>query len=206
VKINQIKAISFILSTAFSSLAISDSIPVNRLSTGFYGCYGFSGYHSYGVCADLINEWRIWNNKRTSGTIDVGFMAGYQREPFAQSNSILNGARAYGAAHRIEGLLTLGSTAYIPPSRRIFIGIDIFGGWAHVIMDGYFKNSRYNVSGDYRVDKGVFASGVGAHLGVRAAERISVLAKVLAPLPYAPAPVTSYGITITLNNKHSTKS
>jgi hypothetical protein len=203
-KINLITAMVFVIASAFSSLAITDSIPSNRLTAGLYGCYGFSGYHAYGAGVDVTNAWRIWNHKLTSGTFDVGFIAGYQREPFSQANSILNGAKALGAGHRIEGLLTIGTTVSIPPSRRILCGMGVFGGWSHIIMRGYFSNSRYNISGDYRADKGVWASGFNAHFGVRATDRISIVGRTLVPLPYAPAPVTSYliaflGVTIDIH-------
>lgn len=206
-KLNLITAMSLVIASAFSSLAITDSIPSKYITAGLYGCYGFSGYQAYGAGADVTNAWRIWNHKLTSGTFDAGFIAGYQREPFSQANSILNGAEALGAGHRIEGLLTIGSTAYIPPSRRILCGVGVFGGWAHIIMRGYFSNSRYNISGDYKADKGVWASGIDAHFGVRATDRISIVARSLVPLPYAPVPVTSYliallGVTIDFHKQH----
>lgn len=203
---NLITAISFVIVSAFSSLAVTDSVPSKRLTAGLYGCYAFSGYHAYGAGVDVTHGWRIWNSKLTSGTFDVGFVAGYQREPFSQANSILNGAEALGAGHRIEGLLTIGATANIPPSRRILCGLGVFGGWSHIIMRGYFSNPRYNISGDYRADKGVWASGIDAHFGFRATDRVSVVARSLVPLPYAPAPVTSYliallGVTIDIHQK-----
>lgn len=164
--------------------------------------YGVGSRPAFGGFAGLTASEPLWEAAGGTGSLDFGFLAGYQAEPYALQAAAVPEARVSGATHRFEGLFLVGHSARLLSSRRLLIAVHLFGGWAHVVLRGALSNDALGISRDYAADGGRLVTGLGLTVGFRVTESLSVNARLLAPFPYASA-VISYliptlGISIRL--------
>lgn len=147
--------------------------------------YGFGERSAFGGLAGVTVGGRVWEAPQGEGALEAGFLAGYQAEPYALLQSWLGGARVSGATHRLEGLFLIGHGARLLASRRLLLGVHLFGGWTHVVLRGRLENAALGIGGSHSADAGRLTTGLSLALGVRVTSALSVTSRLLAPFPYA---------------------
>lgn len=165
--------------------------------------YGYGERHAVGGAFELAVGLPVWNTNAADGWLRGGAMIGYQAEPYSQSNGFLGGAVASGAGHRIQAWIFVEHRFRLLPSRRLHFGVGIFGGLTELFERGRIVNEARGVDGRFAYDQAVFTMGLSVTIGVQVHERVAILAKGMAPFPYASGAITSYvlatlGVSFTL--------
>ncbi len=165
--------------------------------------YGYGERHAVGGAAELAAALPVWHTNAADGWLRGGAFIGYQAEPYSQSNGFLGGAVASGAGHRLEGWIFVEHRFRLLPSRRLHFGVGIFGGLTELFIRGRVVNDARGVDGRFDYDQAVFTMGLSVTIGVDVHERVTIIAKGMAPFPYASGAITSYvlatlGVSFTL--------
>lgn len=147
--------------------------------------YGYGSRHAFGAVASATVGTELWEAPAGVGALELGFLAGYQNEPYALLAPYLPEAELTGASHRVLGLFFFGHGARLLSSRRLLFGLHFFGGWTHLVVSGRVRNELLGMDRVHTADAGRFTTGLSFSLGVRLTERISLSARVLLPFPYA---------------------
>lgn len=174
----------------------------HRLDVDASFAYGFSGGHSLGGFVEGRYGLRLWEAGSISGTLEAGLMLGYQAEPYSLYGNTFGDAKLSGGNHRLESWLVLGHCFRFPPSERVSLSVQLFGGWSHLLVRGALDNPVLGVSGESNADAGVFATGVMLQYGLRLTDRVGLSLRVIAPFPYAldvnPWILASLGVSVRL--------
>jgi hypothetical protein len=150
-----------------------------------HAVYGYGSRSAFGATASVTVASELWENKAGQGALEFGFLLGYQAEPYALQAPYLPQAQLTGATHRIEGLFLVGHGARLLSSRRLLLGVHLFGGWTHAVVSGRLVNQELGIDRTFNADAGRLTTGLDLLLGVRLTDRISLSARVLLPFPYA---------------------
>jgi hypothetical protein len=177
---------ALLLALAGTALGVSFDLEANA-------AYGAGSRSAFGGVASITVGSALWENKAGVGALEFGFLAGYQVEPYSLQGAYLPQARVTGSTHRFEGLFLVGHGVRLLASRRLLIGLHLFGGWTQVVLRGRLVNESLGLDRAFAADAGRLTTGLSASLGVRLTERVSLSARVLAPFPYA-SEVISYVI------------
>lgn len=172
--------------------APAEGVSTHRLDVGAAFVYGFGDGHAFGGLIEGTYGLPVWETSSLSGTLDAGVLVGYQAEPYSFINPQLGGAVASGTCQRVQGFVVVGHRVRLPPSQRLLVGLQLFGGWTHVFAKSQLTNSTYDLSVEHDASDGAFTTGVTVEIGFRVLDNLTVMAKVMGPLPIAPASITSY--------------
>ena len=173
----------------------------HRVEVGTSFVYAYGMRSTFGGLVEGTYGWRAWETGRAEGTLDLGLMLGYQAAPL--SNPYLGSGSISGAAHQLEALVVAGHTLRMPPSRRLVLSLQLFAGWTHLLMRGALKNPSVGVAQGYAADAGEFTYGVLLQLGFRVSDRVSIVTKMIGPIPNGclsvkPYFMTSLGLSVRL--------
>lgn len=162
-----------------------------NLDLDVHAAYGAGARPAVGGTVSLTAGTELWTMKVAEGALEFGLLAGYQVEPY--DILWLPGADVSGANHRMELWFLIGHGLRLLESRRLIIGIHVFGGWTHYWLRARLVNEALALDRPYIANAGRLTTGLSASLGVRLTEKVSVTARLLAPFPYA-MEVNSYVI------------
>ena len=169
--------------------ALAASLCLLTLGVSFdldaHGVYGYGSRSAFGAVASITVGQSLWENTDGAGALEFGFLAGYQAEPYALEAAWLPQAQLTGATHRIEALFLVGHGTRLLNSRRLLIGVHLFGGWTHAVVHGRVVNASLGIDRTFDADAGRLTTGLDLVLGAWLTERISLTARVLLPFPYA---------------------
>jgi hypothetical protein len=154
-----------------------------NLDLDIHAAYGAGARPAVGGTVSLIAGSELWTTKPGEGALEFGLLAGYQVEPY--SIRWLPKAETTGANHRMQLWFLVGHGFRLLESRRLLIGIHVFGGWTHYWLRARMVNETLGFDRAYIANAGRLTTGLSASLGVRVTERFSVNARLLAPFPYA---------------------
>lgn len=154
--------------------------------------YGYGERHSVGVNGEIAAGFPVWNTSAADGWLRGGALVGYQAEPYSQDNAFLEGSRASGAGHRLAAWIFVEHRFRLLPTRKLHLGVGIFGGWTELFIRGAVDNDTTNVHGKFNYEQGAFAMGLAVTIGYQLTERITLVAKGIAPFPIAPGALTGY--------------
>jgi hypothetical protein len=154
---------------------------------------GFGSRTSFGAVTSVTVGQELWTDAAGVGSLEAGLLLGYQLEPYALQAAYLPLAVVTGANHRLEALVLVGHGMRLLSSRRLLIGLHLFGGWTHLLVRGRLVNESLGIARDVAADAGRLTTGLSISLGVRLTEQLSLNARVLLPFPYA-SEVMSYVI------------
>lgn len=163
---------------AAAALGVSVDLEANA-------AYGFGSRHAFGGVASATVGAELWEAPAGVGALELGLLAGYQAEPYALMAPFLPEAELTGASHRVLGLFFFGHGMRLLSSRRLLLGLHLFGGWTHLVVSGRVRNAVLGMDRAQTADAGRFTTGLSFTLGVRLTERVSLSARVLLPFPYA---------------------
>lgn len=154
--------------------------------------YGNGSRTAFGGAAEATAGWQVWETAGGAGALEVGLLAGYQNEPYALVEALMGPSQVTGSNHRIELFAVVGHTLRLTASRRLLLGVQLFGGWTQLAMRGALTNADRGISGTYRADAAEFTTGLIFLAGVRLTERLSVVGRFILPVPYAGVAISSY--------------
>lgn len=165
--------------------------------------YGFGARAAYGALVGGAVRWPLFEAKAVRGDVEVGLLGGYQHEPYAATAAFLQPALISGGTHRVELFGTGGATLAFLESRRLEAGLLLFGGLTHVALRGRVVSEVRGIDRVTSADAGEFTVGLLVRVGFRLTERLGVVARFLAPIPYAGVAISSYflvsgGVTLSL--------
>jgi len=163
-----------------------------RLDLDLAFAYGNGSRSAFGGLAGATAGWQVWETPGTTGTVDVGLLAGYQNEPYSQTAALLAPMVVTGSNHRSELFVVAGPSVRLLPSRRLLLGLQAFAGVTLLSMRGSLTDSGRGVSGSYRADAAEVTLGAIGVVGIALTERLSIVGRFLLPVPYAGVAVSSY--------------
>src|SRR5688572_8246139 len=159
--------------------------------------YGYGPRHAVGGAFELSASLPVWNTNAADGWLRGGAWIGYQAEPYGGSNAFLGGAQVTGAGHRLQAWIFVEHRFRLLASRRLHFGVGLFGGLTELFIRSRLVNDPRGVNGRFDYDQAAFTMGLSVTIGFQVHERVAILAKGLAPFPYAPGALTSY-VMVTL--------
>lgn len=154
--------------------------------------YGFGARSAFGAVVGATLGWTAWEKSASIGRLEVGVLGGYQYEPYAQSSAFLAPTRVSGGTHRIEAFALGGHAFHLLTSRRLRVALHGFVGLTNVAMRGRLADPVQSFSGVFQADRAELTFGAVASVGFRISERFWLLARFIAPIPYAGVAVSSY--------------
>jgi hypothetical protein len=165
-------------------LVLALAVGVN-LDLDVHAAYGAGARPAFGGNVSLTASSELWSMPAAEGALEFGLLAGYQVEPYALREAWLPLAEVTGANHRLALWFLVGHGFRLLESRRLILGIHLFGGWTQLWLRGRVVNETLGLDRPYIATAGRLTTGLGLTAGVRVTERLSVTARLLAPFPYA---------------------
>jgi hypothetical protein len=115
---------------------------------------GFGSRTSFGAVTSVTVGQELWTDAAGVGSLEAGLLLGYQLEPYALQAAYLPLAVVTGANHRLEALVLVGHGMRLLSSRRLLIGLHLFGGWTHLLVRGRLVNESLGIARDVAADAG----------------------------------------------------
>lgn len=154
--------------------------------------FGYGSRMSLGATASWAMSWRFCDRQALDCRVRTGVLGGYQNEPYGVTAAFFAPSVVSGSNHRVELFGTVGLAAGFFPSRRLVLEVDLFVGWTGLWVSGTVKNDSVGLSRGFRASAHELTFGFNYALGVRLTDHVTVLSRVVLPIPYAGVAISSY--------------
>lgn len=190
-------ALALLTLLAVTPAEVAEAPPVSasgasRLEADVAFVYGFGARMAFGGAASAASSWRLCDTPALECRVRTGVFVGYQNEPFSTTSALFAPTVVEGSGHRAEVFGTVGFSANFFSSRRLRFDVDFFAGWTGLWLAGTLRNTELGLDRSTRASGHELTFGFNYTLGFRVTERVSVVARIILPIPWAGVAKSSY--------------